>query len=78
MPIPTHWGLGFAGILALVGILCSLANQRLRVLAGAVAAVTAVAAYALPLRINIVVAIGVAVAACLLIERLPPARKAAA
>ncbi len=76
--IPTQWGLGFAGILALVGILCSLATHWLRVLAGAVAAATAVVAYALPLRINIVVAIGVAVAACLLIERLTPARKAAA
>ena len=28
--IPTHWGLGFAGILALLGLLCSLASSRLR------------------------------------------------
>ena len=28
--IPTAWGLGFAGVLCLVGILCSLANTPLR------------------------------------------------
>ena len=28
--IPTSWGLGFAGVLCLVGILCSLANTPLR------------------------------------------------
>lgn len=75
--IPTHWGLGFAGILCLVGIMCSLAVNRLRVLAGVVAAVTAVAAYSLPLKLNIVLAIGVAVMACLLMEsraRAPQAR----
>jgi predicted branched-subunit amino acid permease len=32
--IPSAWGLGFAGVLCLVGILCSLANTRLRVIAG--------------------------------------------
>ena len=32
--IPTHWGLGFAGILCLVGILCSLATTRLRIAGG--------------------------------------------
>ena len=42
--IPTDWGLGFAGILCLVGILCSLATSRLRWVSGAVAGVVAVAA----------------------------------
>ncbi len=67
--IPTRWGLGFAGILCLVGILCSLASTRLRMVAAAVAGAAAVAAYALPLRLNIVVAIAVAVLACLAIEK---------
>ena len=69
--IPTGWGLGFAGILCLVGILCSLASTRLRIVSAAVAAVAAVAAYALPLKLNIVLAIGVAVLLCLALERHP-------
>lgn len=76
--IPTAWGLGFAGVLCLVGILCSLANTPLRVLAAAVAGAAAVAAYALPLKLNIVAAIAVAVLACFWLEgRLPRAGRAA-
>jgi predicted branched-subunit amino acid permease len=72
--IPSSWGLGFAGVLCLVGILCSLANTPLRVLAAAIAGAAAVAAYALPLKLNIVAAIAVAVLACFWLEgRLPPA-----
>lgn len=70
--IPPSWGLGFAGILALVGILCSLATTRLRVVSGGVAATAAVAAFALPLKLNILVAIASAVALCLLLEKLRP------
>jgi predicted branched-subunit amino acid permease len=68
--VPLSWGLGFAGILALVGVLCSLATSRLRVVSAAVSGTAAVAAWALPLRLNIVVAIASAVAVCLLIEHL--------
>jgi predicted branched-subunit amino acid permease len=71
--IPSSWGLGFAGVLCLVGILCSLANTPLRVLAAAVAGVAAVAAYALPLKLNIVAAIAVAVIACFWLEGRRPA-----
>ncbi len=67
--IPTRWGLGFAGILCLVGIMCSLASTRLRIVSAVVASVAAVAAYSLPLKLNIVVAIAVAVLACLAIEK---------
>lgn len=71
--MPASWGLGFAGVLCLVGILCSLANTPLRVLAALIAGATAVVAYALPLKLNIVTAIGVAVLACFWLEgRLPP------
>jgi predicted branched-subunit amino acid permease len=71
--IPTTWGLGFAGVLCLVGILCSLANTPLRVLAAVVAGAAAVAAYALPLKLNIVAAITVAVLACFWLEGRMPA-----
>jgi predicted branched-subunit amino acid permease len=66
--IPTSWGLGFAGVLALTGMLCSLASSRLRWVAAAVSASAAVAAFALPLKLNILVAIGAAVAVCLALE----------
>jgi predicted branched-subunit amino acid permease len=71
--IPASWGLGFAGVLCLVGILCSLANTRLRLLSAGVAAAAAVAAYALPLKLNIFAAIAAAVLASFWLEkRLPP------
>ena len=70
--IPTAWGLGFAGILCLIGILCSLASTRLRVMSAAVAATAAIVAYSLPFKLNIVVAIAVAVLACMSAERLRP------
>ena len=69
--VPTSWGLGFAGILALIGISCSLASSRLRVVAAGVAATAAVAAFALPLKLNILVAIAAAVAMCLMLEKTP-------
>jgi predicted branched-subunit amino acid permease len=78
--IPSAWGLGFAGVLCLVGILCSMANTRLRMVAALVAGAAAVAAYALPLKLNIVAAIGVAVLACMALEgrRLPARAERAA
>lgn len=67
--IPLSWGLGFAGLLALLGILCSLASTGLRALAAAVAGLAAMASYALPLKLNILVAIAAAVVICLLLEK---------
>jgi predicted branched-subunit amino acid permease len=72
--IPTTWGLGFAGVLCLIGILCSLANTRLRVLAAVLAGAAAVAAYHLPLKLNIVAAIAIAVLVCFWLEGRQPAR----
>ena len=66
--IPLSWGLGFAGILALIGIACSLATTKLRMLAAGLSGTAAVAAFALPLKLNIVVAIAAAVAMSLMIE----------
>ena len=67
--IPMSWGLGFAAILALTGVLCSLATSRLRTVSLGVAGAAAVAAFALPFKLNIVVAIAAAVAVCLLLEK---------
>lgn len=73
--IPSAWGLGFAGTLCLVGILCSLASTRMRIFAASVAAVTAITAYHLPLKLNIVLAIGVAVVLSMTLERFQPKRE---
>ncbi len=70
--IPAAWGLGFAGVLCLVGILCSLANTPMRILSATLAGATAVALYSLPLKLNIVAAIAVAVAVCSVLERKLP------
>jgi predicted branched-subunit amino acid permease len=60
--VPTAWGLGFAGTLALLGMTYSLLANRAAWAAAAVAGLAAVAAFALPLRLNLVVAIAAAVA----------------
>jgi predicted branched-subunit amino acid permease len=70
--VPQRWGLAFAGTLALIGIMASLATSGLRVFAACVGAAVAIAAFALPLRLNIVLAIVTAVLAALLIESFSP------
>ncbi len=67
--IPTAWGLGFAGMLALFGIFFSLTTSRLRVVAAVVAGAVAALAFNLPFKLNIVVAIVAAVAVCLALEQ---------
>jgi predicted branched-subunit amino acid permease len=75
--VPTEWGLGFAGVLALLGLSYSLLKDRNTWVTAAVAGCAAVAAYALPLRLNIMVAIAVAVAVGLMMEKwLPQGEKA--
>jgi predicted branched-subunit amino acid permease len=77
--VPASWGLGFAGVLALLGVALSLLTDRATGVAGAVAGCAAVAAYALPLKLHIVVAIAAAVAIGLLIDQVQAsARRAAA
>jgi predicted branched-subunit amino acid permease len=70
--VPVHWGFGFAGTLALLGVGASLLTDRGTAVAGAVAACAAVAAFALPFKLNIVVAIAAAVAMGLLIDHTTP------
>jgi predicted branched-subunit amino acid permease len=60
--IPPEWGIGFAGTMALLALACSQLRSPSTWVAAFVAASAAVAAYALPLRLNIVVAISAAIA----------------
>ena len=60
--IPPEWGIGFAGTMALLALTCGQLRSRSTWVAALVAACAAVAAYGLPLRLNIVVAISAAVA----------------
>jgi predicted branched-subunit amino acid permease len=81
--VPLAWGLGFAGVLALLGLTCSLLVDRATWVCAAVAGLAAVAAFALPFKLNLLVAVAAAVAAGLLMEtHLPgltrPARTPAA
>ena len=66
--LPARWGLEFAGTLALLAVTCSLATNRLRALSALLAAGAALALAGLPYRLNIVAAIAISVALCLLIE----------
>lgn len=72
--IPDAWGLGFAGTLALLGLLFALVSNRATLVAAAVAGCAAVAAYGLPLKLNILVAIAAAVAIGLLMDHSAPRR----
>ena len=73
--IPLSWGLGFAGVLALLGVLLSLLFDRATWLATGVAATVAIAAFALPLKLNILLAIAAAVTAGLLMESIERRRQ---
>ena len=66
--IPPQWGLGFAGTLALLGLIYSMLHDRSTWIAAAVSGAAAVAAFALPLKLNILVAIAAAVAVGLVID----------
>ena len=70
--IPTEWGFGFAGILALLGLMYSLLTDRPSWVAAGVAAAAAIAAAALPLKLNVVVAIAAAIAVGLLMDHVTP------
>lgn len=59
--VPTEWGLGFAGTVALLGMTYSMLADRATWLPAVVAGGAAVAAYALPLKLNMLVAIAAAI-----------------
>jgi predicted branched-subunit amino acid permease len=66
--VPLTWGLGFAGVLALLGLTCSLLVDRATWVCAVVSGLAAVAAFALPFKLNLLVAVAAAVAAGLLME----------
>ncbi len=66
--IPVQWGLSFAGVLALVGVACSLANSSLKIVSCLIGGLVAITSFFLPLKLNILLAIASSVCVCLLIE----------
>jgi predicted branched-subunit amino acid permease len=70
--IPPAWGLGFAGTVALLAMTCSMLADRVTWLPAIVAGAAAVAAYALPLKLNMLVAIAAAVAVGTIIDHARP------
>ncbi len=67
--VPSEWGLDFAGVLALLGLAYSMLSGRNRWIASGVAAAAAVAAFHLPLKLNVVVAILAGVAVGMVLDR---------
>ena len=61
--------MGFAGTLALVGLLVTLVRDRFTGISAALAATAAVAAFGLPFKLHIIVAVAAAVAAGLLMDQ---------
>jgi predicted branched-subunit amino acid permease len=72
--IPAHWGLGFAGTLALLGLLISLSKDRKTLFAAGLAGSAAIACFSLPYRLYIVVAVAAAVACGLVLDQLEKAK----
>jgi branched chain amino acid efflux pump len=67
--VPAAWRLEFAAPLAFIAMTVPLLRDRAMVAAALAAALTVVAASALPLRLNVIVAAIVGIAAGLLIEK---------
>jgi predicted branched-subunit amino acid permease len=74
--IPTQWGLAFAGTVALLGLMVTLAKDGRTLLSAGLAGTAALAAFGLPFRLNIVVAVAAAVACGLLLEAVDDRRQA--
>jgi predicted branched-subunit amino acid permease len=55
--IPTHWGIGFAGVLALLGLSYALLTEKMLWWVAVTAGAVSIATYALPLKLNILCAI---------------------
>ncbi|MED5620484.1 AzlC family ABC transporter permease [Ideonella sp. BN130291] len=66
--IPTEWGIGFAGTVALLGLIYSMLSDKATWISAAVAGCAAVAAYGLPLKLNILVAVAASVAIGLVLD----------
>ena len=62
--IPVQWGLGFAGLLALLGISMTLVTTQLRFLAASLSAVLAICFIDLPFNLNVLFGILISIAIC--------------
>jgi predicted branched-subunit amino acid permease len=71
--VPSEWGLGFAGTVALLAMTYSMLSDRATWLPALVAGGAAVMAYALPLKLNLLVAIAAAVVVGTVIDHTRPA-----
>ena len=58
--IPPHWGIGFAGVMALLGLSYSLLTERMLWWVLVTAGVVSILTYSLPLKLNILCAIAAA------------------
>jgi predicted branched-subunit amino acid permease len=58
--IPPHWGIGFAGVMALLGLSYSLLTEKMLWWVALTAGAVSIATYALPLKLNILCAIAAA------------------
>ena len=66
--MPSGWGLGFAGNLALIAVLVPMLDKRAALIAAAFAGIVAVATIAAPYRLNILCSVGVAVGLGMVLE----------
>jgi branched chain amino acid efflux pump len=71
--VPTQWGLGLAGTLALLALLIPLAKGRPALAGAFVASSVAVAASRLPMRLGLLLAVACGIASALAAEPRPPA-----
>ena len=71
--VPAEWGLGFAGTVALLGMTYTMLGDRRTWLPAVVAGGAAVAAFSLPLKLNMLVAIAAAVVVGTVIDHARPA-----
>ena len=69
--IPDNWGLEFAGTLALIAVIVPMLDHRAARWAAGAAAIVAVLAFALPLKLNLTLAIIAAIAVGILADRSP-------
>lgn len=73
--IPDAWGLEFAGTLALIAVIVPMLDHRAARWAAAVAAVVAILTFALPLKLNLTLAILAAIFVGILADRAPKAMR---
>ena len=74
--IPSSWGLGFAGPLALLALIVPAIKHKTAVVSALVAAITCVLTVNLPYRLTIVCSVFAAVFAAVLMDKKFPQRQA--